>query len=127
MKLWLTVGILEVAIEKIFGELEGHSARTFVLHFGYGQRYSFADDALKQGLTGPNHVGCQNELGIRSEVCLQLLLWQINAVPNNAGKGDLERRALFDGCDARHLLCRLDGSDLRFRGEVEWDAHDVGI
>ena len=123
----LAVFVLEVFVEKVLGEIEGDCARPLRLRLGRRDHHSFADDPFHQGLAGSDHLGGQDEFRICGEICCQPLFRQIDAIAGDARENDLERRALFDGLNARGLLGRLDGRDLRLGREVKRNAHDVGI
>ena len=86
-----------------------------------------ADDALHDDRGGADVGRRDFQPAVLGEDGFELFGRQVAAIAADAREDDLQRRALLDRVDARDRLRRGRLGHLRRGGEVERDAHDVGV
>ena len=122
-----TVLVAEARIEQVFGEVEADLRRPQPLQHLGGNGHAGADDSLHDDRGGPDVGRGDFEPAVLGEDGFELLGRQVSAIAADAREDDLQRRALLDRVDARDRFRRGGLGDLRRGGEVERDAHDVGV
>ena len=127
MLLGETVLVAKARIEQMLGEVEADLGGAQPLQHLRRDGDARADDALHDDGRGPDVQRRDLQPAVRREDRFELVGREIAAITAHARKHDLQRRALFDGVDAGDGLRRRRLGDLRRAGEIERDAHDVGI
>ena len=119
--------VAEARVEQMLGEVEADLRRPQPLQHLRRDGDARADDPFHDDRGGADVRGRDFQPAVLGEDGFELLGRQIAAIAADAREDDLQRRALLDRMDARDRL-RLGGlGDLRRGGEVERNAHDVGV